>query len=383
MLILVCLACENKQKVHDGLLRIPVNVDDATTDASVFLEKIEIVPLETNDSTLFNYPSRVLYDKATDIYAVSSRMDVFTFTGEGKAIGNSTKKRGQGPDEYTMILDMKFNHFLNGIDLLNPYGTIYTYSPTFELLARRKFEPEFPVDHFVPLDSNNYAFTFPYLWTDQEVAFVNLEAGSTTNAKYQGTISGGVGLEHQHFHKIGDNFYFIPQGVNYNIYQIDTLKKEIYPIIYLDFGEAEIRDDELPGRASGKRTDSDKERMEIANAYSARFHFLRESTTYFIPLQKLLNENYIYIFIVKGWERYGRHYIYNRAKKKGYLIKIDVPFCMYDCFGIDDNVLLAICQPTELPQYVDRQFMTEKEIAKMEQLKEDDNPVIIKYYLKR
>ena len=123
--------------------------------------------------------------------------------------------------------------------------------------------------------------------------------------------------------------------------------------------------------------------MKIADDFSARHNFLRESTTHFIPMQTLLSENYIYIFIVKGQERYGRHYIYNRVKKKGYLIKIDVPFCMYDCFGIDDNVLLAICQPTELPQYVDRQFMAEKEIAKMEQLKEDDNPVIIKYYLKR
>lgn len=383
ILLLVCIACGNIQEVHDGLLRIPVNVDDATTDASTFLEKIEIVPLETNDSVLFNYPSEVIYDKNTNMYAVTSRMDVFTFTGEGKAIGNSTKKRGQGPDEYSMILDMKFNHFLNGIDLLNPYGVIYTYSPTFELLARRNFKPEFPVNHFMALDTNNYAFTFPFIWTDQEVAFVNIETGNTVNAKYQGTISEGNGLKHQYFHKVGDRFYFIPRGVNYNIYQIDTLKKEIFPIIYLDFGEAEIKEDGLPGRASGKRTDNDKERMKIADDFSARHNFLRESTTHFIPMQTLLSENYIYIFIVKGQERYGRHYIYNRVKKKGYLIKIDVPFCMYDCFGIDDNVLLAICQPTELPQYVDCQFMTEKEIAKMERLKEDDNPVIIKYYLKR
>ena len=40
ILLLVCIACGNIQEVHDGLLRIPVNVDDATTDASTFLEKI-------------------------------------------------------------------------------------------------------------------------------------------------------------------------------------------------------------------------------------------------------------------------------------------------------------------------------------------------------
>lgn len=86
--------------------------------------------------------------------------------------------------------------------------------------------------------------------------------------------------------------------------------------------------------------------------------------------------------MVKGQELYGRHYIYNRRKKEGYLIKVNTPFRMYPCFGIDDNILLACCQPAELFQYVERRFMTSKEIAKMEQLKEEDNPVIIKYYLK-
>lgn len=141
------MACKSERKNTDGLLRIPINVEDVTSDAASFLEKIEIVPLETNDSILFSYPSKILYDKETDTYAVMNRMNVFTFTGEGKAIGSSVNKRGQGPDEYTMIVDMKFNHFLGGIDLLSPYGTIYTYSPTFKLLARRSFKPEFPVSY--------------------------------------------------------------------------------------------------------------------------------------------------------------------------------------------------------------------------------------------
>ena len=40
----------------DGLERIPVNVEDVAEDAGAFLEKIEIVPLETNDSILFDTP---------------------------------------------------------------------------------------------------------------------------------------------------------------------------------------------------------------------------------------------------------------------------------------------------------------------------------------
>lgn len=381
--MLICIACENKHQSYMSLQSIPVNVDNATTEANTFLEKIEIVPLETNDSILFGYPSIALYNKEDNMYAFASQMNVFTFTGEGKFIGSSTSRRGPGPDEYTMMVDMKFNRYFNGIDLLNPYGTIYTYSPKFDLLARRKVEPEFPVIHFMPLDSFNYVFAFAPIWTDQEIEFINLKTGNKTIAQYQGTISGGNGLKQQHFHKIGNDFYFIPQGVNYNIYQMDTLQKKISPIIYLDFGEAEIKEDELPGRPSGKRMKNDKERMNIAKDYSTRHNFIRESSTYVIPMRRIFNDKYIYVFMVKGQEQYGRHYIYNREKREGYLIKVNTPFCMHPCFEIADNILFAICEPSELSQYVERRFMTSEEIIKMEQLKEDDNPVVIKYYLKK
>lgn len=101
-----------------------------------------------------------------------------------------------------------------------------------------------------------------------------------------------------------------------------------------------------------------------------------------MPLLKFFNDDYVYIFLAKAVRGYGSHYIYNRKKNEGFLLKEGKPFFMYPCFGIIDNVLLAICQPDELSQYMDRNLMSPQEIHKMETLKEDDNPVILKYYLK-
>lgn len=67
-------------------------------------------------------------------------------------------------------------------------------------------------------------------------------------------------------------------------------------------------------------------------------------------------------------------------QKKSFLTKEDKPFIMNFCFGIVDNVLLSIRQPEYVSRLVDRRLMSTEEIYKMEQLKEDDNPVIIKYY---
>lgn len=375
------VACKDETKVAGSLEKILVNVEEVAEDVGAFLEKIEIVPLETNDSILFDSPSSIFYDKEADMYVLMSDMDVFTFTGGGKSIGSSVKKRGPGPDEYLMVVDMKFNHFFHGIDLLNPYGTIYTYSPTFELLARRTFKPEFPLNYIMPLDSCRYTFQYSSLWVDQEIGFVDLHTGNISLATYNGMISGGNGLNHPHFHKIGDEFYFIPQGVDYYIYQVDTLRKEVFPVMYLDFGEAEIKEDELPGRASGKRVDNEKDRLEIFNERLERKRFVDESVDYVVPMQKIINEKYVYICMKKGQGTW--HYIYNRSIGKGYMIKNEKPLRMYPCFGLDGNALLAVCQPVELPLVVDRRFMSPEQIAIMENLQEDDNPVILKYYLKQ
>lgn len=381
LIIIICACSLSVKEVPNNIERIPVEVDEVSQDASSFIKKIEIVPLETNDSSLIFRCNKVIYDKSADLFAIyTSDQIIYTFSGDGKYLDNSKRRKGQGPKDYVMVLDINFNPYLKGIDFLNPYGIIYTYSPTFELLSKRQIKPEFPVDYFCALDTNNYIFTNPFVWTDQEVSFINLETQKAISANYKGTISGNT-MSHNCFYHIGERFYFVPFGLNYYFYQIDPEEKKLNPIMYLDFGDSEIKADNLPGRAGGKRTNSDEERRKITQDATERYRYLRKSGK-ILPMLKFFNDDYVYIYLVKAVRGYGSHFIYNRKKKEGFLLKNGKPFLMYPCFGIVDNVLLAVCQPDQLPQYIDRNLMSPKEIYKMEQLKEDDNPVILKYYLK-
>ena len=384
LLVLFCGCSSKDKKMNVVIERIPINVYNISQDASSFIDKIELVPLETNDSSLLHKYGKVMYDKETDVYAVYTRDQViFTFSGNGDFISNSKKMQGQGPDEYYMVVDMKFNPYLKGIDLLNPYGTIYTYSSDFKLLGRRKIKPEFPIDHLMALNLEEYIFTYPFLWTNQEVAFANLKTQQVYNADYSGTISSGNSMAKDCFYKIGDDFYFIPPGINYYFYRIDTKGMKLIPIMYLDFGDLEIKEADLPGRAMGKRVDSDEERARVVKEAQERAQFLRHSNNHIVPLIKFFNDDYVYVYFVKSTQGAGSNFIYNRKTKKSFLTKEDKPFIMNFCFGIVDNVLLSIRQPEYVSRLVDRRLMSTEEIYKMEQLKEDDNPVIIKYYLKK
>lgn len=381
-IILFCACSTNNKDIPNGIEIIPVEVNRTSRDASSFLEKIELTPLETNDSSLLFKCNKVLYDKSTDMYVIyTSDQLVYTFSGNGKYIDNSKKVKGGGPEEYNMVVDINLNPYLKGIDMLNPYGTIYTYSPTFELLAKRQFKPEFPIDHLMALDSNNYLLTYPCQWTDQEVSFVDFKINQVVNTNYKGTISGNEMGKHCFYH-IGKHFYFVPFGLNYFFYKIDTKEKKLVPIIYLDFGDAEVKDDDLPGRSCGKRTGSNEEERVVVKELTERYQFLKKSKN-ILPILKFFNDDYVYAYLVKTNIGYGDHFIYNRKTKKSYLLKGKEPFLMYPCFAIVDNVLLAICLADRVPKAVDRDFMSSEEIQKMEQLKEDDNPVILKYYLRK
>lgn len=381
-LFIMCACSSNKQNVFDDIERIPVEVHTASSDASLFLEKIEIIPLETKDSSLIGKYKKIMYDKAMDIFAIYDKNQVVSiFSGTGKFVSSSISKQGQGPEEYSMAVDIKFNPFLKGIDLLDPHGVIYTYSPEFKLLSKQKIKSKFALNTLMALSLDSYVFTNPFLWTDEEVLFANMKTQQITNVNYSGTISVENTMDKDKFYTIGDKFYFVPNGVNYYFYQIDEKAMELTPIMYLDFGNSTIEEKDLPGRATAKKYQSDKEMMELTEETAERADFLRNSN-YVIPLIKFFNDDYVYVFFVQNRDP-GGNFIFNRKKKEGFLLRDKKLFIMKFCFGIVDNVLMAICYPDEVIMYTDPRFMSSDEISKMKELKDDDNPVILKYYLKK
>lgn len=377
-LVIVCACTSIDRSFSDGMEVIPVKVDHPTKDPASFLEKIELVPLETNDSSLTSIGSKVVYDKEDNLFAIFSKSAVYTFTGEGRYIGNSKKRIGQGPQEYSFVVDMNYNPYLKGIDFLNPYGTVYTYSPAFEFISQRKFQPESVVNHLMALDADHDIF-LPGEFS--EVLFADRKTRQITPIPYEGTISGGNGLSSQNnlFH-IGDDAYFVPSGLNYYLYRIDAKEKKLVPIIYLDFGKYEVKEEDLPGSAGGKRTDSDEMRRKLSEDVQVRRKFVKSNCV--VPMLKLFSDEYVYVYFVKKNMGMGSHFIYNRKKRKGALLEEEAPFSMYPGFALADNVLFALCEPDWIERVTDRKLMSAEEIRKMEALKEDDNPVVVKYYLK-
>lgn len=382
--VLLLSACSSpKVELPADIEIVPIDVHVKPSDPYSFIEKMEILPLETNDSSLMNASRKVIYDREMDLYAVFSKDQVaYTFDGEGRFVGSSEKMRGQGPEEYFMAVDMNFNLYTKGIDLLNPYGIVCSYTPSFDFISRKTIEPKFFFNGLMPLSADEYVFTIPAIWVNQEVAFVDFSEKETQMVSYEGTISSNNTMDKSCFYKVGENFYYVPQGINYFFYEIDLVEKDLHPVIYLDFGEDEISDD-LPGTGVGGVVDekvSSNQKMDVLiKEMEERAQYIREHG-FIIPLVKFFNDDYIYVLFAEG-ENLGGHYIYDRKRRKSYLLKGFSSFYMQPCFGIVDNVLLAICNPWHIHELIDEKLLSEDEMRKINSLREDDNPVIIKYYL--
>lgn len=359
---------------------IPVDIRRSVSDKKEVIAKIELIPLETTDSCLVKGLSKFMYDREMDLFAIYGKKEqiAYTFRGNGRFVGSSEKRKGRGPSEYTMVVDATINPFLKSVDLLNPYGIVYSFTPSFEWKERRKLNPEFIWNNLAVVDSSHYVFTINPIWTDEEINMVDVDTQEISSMQYRGTIASDVG-DRGRFCQVEDRLYFIPKGINYYIYRIDKKEKMLVPSIYLDFGKDSISTDGLPGRAIGERTKSDRKRKDIIKDMQERADYLRENQAV-LPVRKFLNEKYVYILYAIGRQLTG-HYIYNRETRKGYVVDTD-GFIMHPCAFITDNILFAICDAYEVSQYVDTSLMSEEEIDKMRRITDEDNPVILKYHLK-
>ena len=69
-------------------------------------------------------------------------------------------------------------------------------------------------------------------------------------------------------------------------------------------------------------------------------------------------------------------------KKKGYYQATDDSFKIYFGLQMDDNVLITMPQAYEIEEYLNKNYMSQRDIEIMENILEDDNPIIVKYHLK-
>ena len=381
------LSCNSKKEEYDSEIEIiPVNLNRIeSAPMTEIIEKIEIIPLETNDDCLISMYSKVVYYKEIELFViVDNKNVVFLFTKEGKFVTNSKHAQGLGPQQYWIAVDFLYNPFSKCIEIFNPYGTIHRYDTSFNFIEKISLEQKDIIfQKFMPLSATQYIL-IPSIFSPSDAVLYFCDFNKKTIEKlasYEKHYISSLTMNYQFFSQFDDQLLFSPNGVDYHFYQISADLSSVEPVLKLDFGSEELSKKRLE-RMTGfsyKSSNNEKDQVLKINKMNDANQVLLESDLY-IPIVKLISAKYVYIHILSNQKR--SNYIYNRKTQKGFFQKADDTFKLYFGIQMDENVLIAISQPFEIDEYVKKQYMSQQDIEKMENIREDDNPIIIQYHLK-
>ena len=359
---------DKEKNTNDQKISIDINQIKECKMNTLF-NKIELVPLETKASSIIGKVGRVVYVSNKYYIILDGQSHITVFNKNGTFISNSSAvEKGRGPKEYYIVLCIAYNQYSNTIEILSPDRNIIVYDTLFRFIERKKIKitNDIMYYYFYPINKDVYAL-MPTPLADNPNIILFWDSKKKTvikEIKYKNVISRLTQTEFS-IRSTGSNYYFGPASTTYYGYSMDCKSLSLNPIFHFDFGKNNI---------DIKGLNRFKDCREVAD-------YLFKSS-YPLPLRNLFNEKYI-VSSIKMKDKFYT-FIYNRQTSEKQLVKnkysdkLKAP----QYFTIENNILFAIIQPYELSKYVDIKLLNKNDKKVFDTILEDDNPVIVKYFLK-
>ena len=367
--VILLLSCSNEEDKYscESTIHIPKQMNNIG-DFDNYFKYYEFVKLETKPNCLI-YNIDKLYILKNNIYILDEKQNsILTFNNEGK-FKYKIDKVGKGPSEYSNISDFIVDENLNRILVYSDYSM-----KVIEYDLNGKFISDFNVKDyyksiyfydnkliFFDVSPLHDKYFFEYNYTSNKLVTEHVSVSSLTK-KYnsQATI-------YPMSNTSINNYFYAP--LDYRIFQIDdgTIKVKYC----LNF-ENEIPSDFLSQEIQNKELYNTLKEKEYA-FYISNF---RETKDYII-FKYEPNKLVIY------YKPLGIANVFSAIKNNS----TGFYFSNYFAHNGNDNSIVEIVNPTDLKFMVNRfgDFSDIKDKTFFEldnELKNTDNPIIIKYYFK-
>jgi hypothetical protein len=375
--LIVVLGSCSKGKI-DEIQTINIDVNSTVKlESCKVISKIEFIPLQTTDSSLLGNIRQMIF---TDEYIIVSdnKSIISVFDEKGKFISNSKKRYGQGPEEYAILMGLSYNKYKNNIEILTPnyllsYDVRFNYQGKTELPVQKKVSEQKRGQFFEGIYAliNEKYILLPTTVSSDPYRIIFFDANTNEVIKemaYADRVLAALTQQVQNINYFNDSVLsFSPHAFSYYYYTIDLKTYKLNKEFKLDFGNQSVKPEDL---ASYK---SEREKCD----------YLAFNSKYPLPLRTFFNNNYIVSIIRKEKD----YYTFIKSTKASTEIVIkntlnigqkQLPFFE----ALTDNVLYARINPNELEQFVFSDLLDEQGQLLLKNVNPEDNPLIVKYYLK-
>ncbi|MDR2835401.1 MAG: 6-bladed beta-propeller [Bacteroidales bacterium] len=361
--------CKNQKDVVEGIDSVLIDFEHASTlDFDAYFSKIEIIPLASNENSLIANCEKLILNENKQSYMIFDYKQggIFCFDKQGRFLFNSLNKKGEGPEEYSVCFDFVYNTFDSTYEFLDPMGVIQVYDENMNFIKRIKIndkEKFGAIQFFMPISHDIYAL---YNYTDENEM---LYFYSKSKEKIIKTISlpkimDFLKLNAAPFSKINDVIFFNSASISNTIYQINPKTLSLLPVM-IDYGNKTLTE-------------------EIGKNYNIKESgpTIFEENKYAFPLKITQNEKAYYILSM--WNKKIYFSIYDKKTKQiitGNKFSNDLIITMFN-FATNE-ALYCITVASHINSAIDINYLTEEGKIQLPKIQEDDNPIIVKYYLKQ
>ena len=350
-------ACSKQVKESSNVIQVdienaqPMNLAD-------FVESIQLVPLETTDKSLIKRIERMVI-RDGKVYIQNDLQDVLVFDENGKFLLSTAQRRGQGPEDYFMMMSMDVTN--DGLISIYEGFRIREYDMDLNLV--NSYFPQLPDSIHSALEKRKHIKLDDdiYLFRDNEYT-----------SYYSASKDSVLSIKHEHYHPkscaIVNNLrllehegeiYFSPSYICDTLYRVNTAEHRMEPVIAFH-SEEDINLDEMPD--------------DMTFQYYVEY-MMNTEKMFMLDKVHLPDADFCFMANVKD-KKGGVVYRDKHGKVKVYYQKdtqsFPVPHAVYE------NKLVFAA----MPEYIEEMDMTlvdAESLERIKDLKEDDNQVLVIY----
>ena len=324
-----------------------------------FVESISLVPLETSDSSLLKRTEKLYIHH--DRLVIKDRGCLLFFDKKGNFISSTRHLQGAGPERYlaglgfTLLSD-------NGLEVFDALGSkLLHYDADMKLLSTHKLPRSIlPTTGYLKVSEDVRLFL-----SDDTLKWYSLKEDKIVERTVLPFHYKMIRFQQNPWYKQGDIYYYAGNCPQNELYRLDVEGRKLVACHTFDFGKHRFEMEKLP---SGM---NDKYYRDYTDEHDDAFVF-----------DKFVDENRELCFFWHDKKfcfayhdvRTGKSGVYyNEWVTKG---QLQLP-SLYE-----DGVLYAFAQPGMLEYWLDESLLESDGKEIMDNMLEDDNPILICYKLK-
>jgi len=369
-IILLCVSCKDSSKRTIGSEVYKVNLNDVVNPFDEVFSKAEIIPLETSELGLLSDMQKINM-VGGNLYIYDFMFQTLTvFDQTGKFI-QRIGKRGQGPEDYLNMYDCYIDIGKKKIYSLSVFGTIkqYQIDGTFEEDIVLPARPNY---YSIALLDDRYIATWSCLMFEEEgsLGIVDRLSGDTIGTYWHDDPMFNFQLLYP-FHRY-ENKTFFSTALRQQVYEVTP--KGLFPAYSWDFGKDNIGESTL------------KHYLDIEDINDRNLAIIEDCGSYRLPFclrEQRQNKKYSYVALKRDMNLRPplTHVFYDKTNHRGYAFDELADGCRmnYPLYFGEDFILTDVFYENR-EQY--KSILPESEYKKLENMKEDDNPCLLKLYFK-